>query len=239
MNHRMFYSPISLLFMGILTLLLIFATSVLFVGVLRTAFTRIGFSWDDAMLLLLVSLIGSSINIPLMTLESSIPVVRDTYIRVFGVNYRIPIQETIRDQTTIAVNMGGAVIPTLVSLYLIYSFPGSLRYAVAATLAVAALTHAVAKPVKGVGIVTPALVPPLGAALVSWLLISFFAEPYGLPHSFLFITAYAGGTLGTLLGADLLNLSRIRDLGAPVASIGGAGTFDGVFLTGIIAVLLV
>jgi len=44
--------------------------------------------------------------------------------------------------------------------------------------------------------------------------------------------------LGTLIGADLLNLGKVQGLGAPVASIGGAGTFDGVFLTGIIAVLL-
>jgi hypothetical protein len=35
--------------------------------------------------------------------------------------------------------------------------------------------------------------------------------------------AYIGGSLGTLIGADLFNLSRIRELGAPVASIGGAG----------------
>jgi len=27
-------------------------------------------------------------------------------------------------------------------------------------------------------------------------------------------------------------------MGAPVASIGGAGTFDGIFMTGIVAVLL-
>jgi len=47
------------------------------------------------------------------------------------------------------------------------------------------------------------------------------------------------GTLGTLIGADLTNLRDIPSLGAPVASIGGAGTFDGVFLSGIIAVLLV
>jgi len=47
------------------------------------------------------------------------------------------------------------------------------------------------------------------------------------------------GTLGTLIGADLLNLPRLRNLGAGVASIGGAGTFDGVLLSGIIAVLLV
>jgi uncharacterized membrane protein len=50
--------------------------------------------------------------------------------------------------------------------------------------------------------------------------------------------AYAGGSLGTLIGADLLNLNAVRGLGAPFASIGGAGTFDGIFLTGIVAVLL-
>jgi hypothetical protein len=33
-------------------------------------------------------------------------------------------------------------------------------------------------------------------------------------------------------------LGKIHGLGAPVASIGGAGTFDGVFLVGIVAVLL-
>jgi uncharacterized membrane protein len=50
--------------------------------------------------------------------------------------------------------------------------------------------------------------------------------------------AYIAGSLGTLIGADLTNLSKVRGLGAPVASIGGAGTFDGIFLTGILAVLL-
>jgi uncharacterized membrane protein len=50
--------------------------------------------------------------------------------------------------------------------------------------------------------------------------------------------AYAGGSLGTLIGADLLNLGAVRGLGTPIASIGGAGTFDGIFLTGIVAVLL-
>jgi len=44
--------------------------------------------------------------------------------------------------------------------------------------------------------------------------------------------------MGALVGADLWNLPRIAEIGAPVVSIGGAGTFDGVFLTGIIAGLL-
>lgn len=50
--------------------------------------------------------------------------------------------------------------------------------------------------------------------------------------------AYIAGILGTLTGADLLNLDMVQGLGAPVASIGGAGKFDGIFLTGVVAVLL-
>jgi uncharacterized membrane protein len=50
--------------------------------------------------------------------------------------------------------------------------------------------------------------------------------------------AYIGGSLGVLIGADLTNLDKISGLGAPVASIGGAGTFDGIFVTGLFAVLL-
>ena len=52
------------------------------------------------------------------------------------------------------------------------------------------------------------------------------------------LTAYVAGTTGVLIGADLLRINDIRQLGAPSASIGGAGTFDGIFLTGIVAVLL-
>ena len=95
-------------------------------------------------------------------------------------------------------------------------------------LAVALVTHSVARPVKGVEMATPVFIPPIAAAVVAFLL-----SP-GEPRT----VAYVAGTLGTLIGADLLNLKKIPKLGAPVASIVGAGTFDGVFLTGMIAVLL-
>ena len=93
----------------------------------------------------------------------------------------------------------------------------------------------IARPVKGLGIVTPALLPPILAVLIAITMTSVFNEP----KQYIFILAYVGGTLGTLIGADLMNLNKIRDLGAPIASIGGAGTFDGIFLSGLIAVLLV
>ena len=85
-----------------------------------------------------------------------------------------------------------------------------------------------ATPIPGVGISVPTFAPPLLAAVVALALSRRFAAPL----------AYIGGSLGVLIGADLLNLGLLRSLGAPVASIGGAGTFDGIFLTGVIAVLL-
>jgi len=57
-------------------------------------------------------------------------------------------------------------------------------------------------------------------------------------HVFAAPTAYFAGTMGTLIGADILHMDKLRYLRAPVASIGGAGTFDGIFLAGIGAVLL-
>jgi uncharacterized membrane protein len=85
-----------------------------------------------------------------------------------------------------------------------------------------------AEIVPGAGIVVPMLVPPLVAAGVALLLAFRRAPPL----------AYVAGSMGTLIGADLMNLSEVGRIGASVVSIGGAGTFDGVFLTGIIAGLL-
>ncbi len=89
------------------------------------------------------------------------------------------------------------------------------------------LCHYLAHPVPGLGIAIPVFVPPISAAVIALLLSARHAAPL----------AYIGGSLGTLIGADILNLGKIQGLGAPVASIGGAGTFDGIFMTGVLAVL--
>jgi uncharacterized membrane protein len=88
--------------------------------------------------------------------------------------------------------------------------------------------HASATPVQGVGIAVPVFAPVIATAILAFILSREYAAPL----------AYIGGSMGTLIGADLMNLDKIGGLGAPVASIGGAGTFDGIFLTGILAVLL-
>jgi uncharacterized membrane protein len=235
MENRLFYNPVGMLFMLLFAFLLFVVVGVLFLDLARTAFTKIGFSWGQALFVLLASLLGSSINLPLTNMKCSEPIVTERYIRVFGITYRVPVIEDANCDTLLAVNLGGGVIPTVISIALLLRFPASLYYAIAAIAFVALITNRVAKPIKGLGIVTPALLPPLSAALAAILMVYLF----GAPHEVIFLIAYVGGTLGTLIGADILNLGKIRNLGTPVASIGGAGTFDGVFLSGLIAVLLV
>jgi uncharacterized membrane protein len=129
--------------------------------------------------------------------------------------------------TVIAVNVGGAVIPALLSFYLYVKNELWIR-GLLAIAGVAAVCRFLAQPVPGVGIALPVFVPPISTAVVALVLSRRYAAPL----------AYIGGSMGTLVGADLLNLDKIQGLDAPVASIGGAGTFDGIFLTGILAVLL-
>jgi uncharacterized membrane protein len=127
----------------------------------------------------------------------------------------------------IAVNVGGAVIPGLMSLYLLAKNRLWVR-GLLATAVVAIVCYSLSQPVPGLGIAEPILVPTVITAIVALLLSREHAAPL----------AYISGSLGTLIGADLLNLGNIPGLGAPVASIGGAGTFDGIFLIGILAVLI-
>lgn len=214
---------------GIFALLLACILGVLFLGLGEVAFERIGFSFFQFVLIMVGTLIGSAINIPVREVKSVEPLVEISEVRVFWMRYRIPRVRYRQVSTTVAANVGGAIIPVLVSAYILLSHPGALPYALVGTAVTALLVHLMARKVRGVGIVTPALLPPLTAALISYILVP------GSPA----VVAYVSGSIGALIGADLTNLRDITKLGAPIASIGGAGTFDGVFLTGLVAVLLV
>ena len=190
------------------------------------AYRRIGIGQGALFALVLASLFGGMVNIPVARLEGR-AASGVTEIMVFGVRYRVPVVR--RPQPTIlAVNLGGAVIPTAVSILLLIR-DDIWWQAAAAVGVVTVIVHAFARPVPGLGVAVPGLVPPFVAAGSSLLVAPHMAAP----------VAYVSGALGTLIGADLLNLRRINSLGASVASIGGAGTFDGIFLSSIIAVLLV
>ena len=229
MSKKTIYVHHSYLFVAILLAIFLVVAGIVFVGGISIAFESVGFTPFTILLLLAATLIGSFINIPLVKLKANVPVVREEYVRYFGMTYRIPHVEYGETTTMVAVNVGGALIPTTVCIYLlIQSAPSIILLSFVGVLAVAIVTHLVARPVKGVGITTPFFIPPIAAAVAAVILSP--AHPITI--------AYVSGVLGTLIGADLWNLPKIPELGAQVASIGGAGTFDGVFLTGIIAVLL-
>ncbi|MCL6584550.1 MAG: DUF1614 domain-containing protein [bacterium] len=213
------YVPFSV----VLAFLLLVLFFLIKIQIITYAFEKIGIQHQSLFFLLFLSLLGSYVNIPLWQIPPLIPSWLVRYSR-FG-TWSAPLPLTI--QTTIAVNLGGAIIPSFISLRLMTKTPSPGK-ATLATLIVALIIQAIARPVPGVGIVVPALFPPLCAALIS-LLIEGQATPQ---------TAYIAGSIGTLIGADLVNLPKLACLGLPVASIGGAGTFDGIFLTGLIAALL-
>ena len=220
--HRNVLSTVLALVAGAIILILLLSLG-------DIAFERIGFNSIEYLLILWGTLLGSMINVPIGEAQSAEPIVAVQGVKVFGLYYRIPSIVYKKSVTVIAVNVGGAAIPILVSAYVLASHATLLPDALLGTIIVAIMVHLMARKVKGVGIVTPSFLPPIVAAVVSYLLVP------GSPA----VVAYASGTLGTLIGADLTNLRGIGNLGAPMASIGGAGTFDGVFLTGIVAVLLV
>jgi uncharacterized membrane protein len=219
------YFPLAMPFLIVLFFLFIFLIIMIEAGILDYAYQTIGIDRRYVFLLLLLSFWGSYINIPVYRLPPEI-VQSAGQVTFFGVPYIIPTV-TRWPGTVIAVNVGGAVIPTILCIYLIVKNQ-LLEMSLIGVVAVSVVVHWLAHPVPGVGIAVPVLVPPVAATAVAITLSRNYAPAL----------AFISGTLGTLIGADLLNLGKIQGLGAPIASIGGAGTFDGIFTTGILAVLL-
>lgn len=221
----MHYFPLALPFLLMLAFFFIFVMFLIEVGILRYAYAKIGIGPRHMFTLLLLSLLGSYVNIPLLELPGK-ELVSGEEVTFSGVRYVIPLV-LAWPGTVIAANLGGAVIPTILSVYLLVKN----RLYVLGLVSVAVVTavvHSMAYPVRGIGIAVPIFIPPLVTTAVVLLLSRKYAAPL----------AYISGSLGTLIGADILNLGKIQAMGAPVASIGGAGTFDGIFVTGIVSVIL-
>lgn len=221
----MHYIPIGLPFFVAFWLLFGILVTLIQIGILEYAFERMGVNRRFMFSLIVLCLLGSYINIPVAQLAAE-HMRAGQIVDFFGMQYVVPVVID-RPGTVIALNLGGAVLPFILSVYLILKH-GLYGQSLLAVGIVALAVHLMAHLVPGVGIAVPIFIPPLITAIVALSISRWHAGPL----------AYIAGSLGTLVGADLLNLGRIRGLGAPVASIGGAGKFDGIFLTGIVAVLL-
>ncbi len=225
--YRFHHFKIDIILVAILFVVLGF----LFVGVIGGALRAIGFSWYVSLIILLGSLLGSWLNIPIARIYTRKDVSTSHTIEFFGISFRVPEVTHVKSPTTVAINVGGALIPIAISFYLFIMAPSIIPPGLVSIAVVAIVMYSVARPIKGVGIAAPALVAPLLAALCAILLAPFYS-------SYPSYVAYVSGVLGTLIGADLAHLKDVFKSAPRIAAIGGAGTFDGIFLSGIIAAIL-
>lgn len=224
--------------LGCLTLtiaiFLVVLLPVLYYKTVEAALLKLGVPPDLAVIFFLAMLIGSAINIPVWKVPSRRFVKLDP-LAVVGLPGFLPHLEELRKETVIAVNVGGCLLPVALAVYEVVRLARSegphlplLALSIAVGINVA-VSWKLARVVPGVGIALPGLVPPLVAAAAALLF-----QPEAAPQ-----VAYVAGVLGPIIGADILHLPDLRSQPVALASIGGAGTLDGIVLSGVIATMLV
>jgi len=206
-----------------LLLLVLFLVTLVQVGVITIAFEKLGLSAQAGLVLVLGSLFGSAINIPVYRFPRTPR--RLEFTELLDPRVWAPAP---RAGTLIAVNLGGCLVPVAVSLFLFSQHALSATRTLLAIAIVAAASYRFSRLIPGIGIAMPVFLAPLVSALTALLLDPAHSAPL----------AYISGTLGVLIGADVLRLRELGTSRVGIASVGGAGTFDGIFITGIVAALL-
>lgn len=196
-----------------------------------TALGKLGMTPYQSMMAAFGIFIGGMVNIPIKRMVKEEPVSYQTR-NMFGINRLVQSEVKQQSHTLLAVNLGGCIIPLIISIYEIsrlFSMHQSiiLAFVVSAGLNIW-ICYSLARPIQNMGIALNPVIPALAAAACAYL----FA-PSQAPS-----VAFVSGVLGPLVGADLLHLRDISKISTGVASIGGAGTFDGIILSGIVATLL-
>jgi len=202
-----------------------------FAEVMSISLAKLHISPTIGLLIVIAVIFGGFINIPVRRIQHSRRVIGHP-LAVFGLFGVLPELQRDRSETVIAVNLGGCVIPVALAIYetmsLVASDASMLGPLVLAAAINVAACYFLARPLPGVGIALPSLVPALLAVAAALLLAPGQAPP----------VAFVAGVAGPLIGADLLHLWDIDAIGSAVVSIGGAGTFDGIILSGILAAYL-
>ncbi len=206
-----------LLILPLLMLIFFFTTPTVFQIVF-------GLDYFNALLIFTLIVFGSFVNIPIYEKEGKVVVKEYSF---FGFIYAIKERQKI----VVAVNLGGCVLPSILALKLLFEVP-ILPWLISFLISTIVIYN-FAKPIAGVGIAVPMFVPPITSAISSYIALSLF----NLPIVLLPKIAFSSGIFSALFGADLMHLKDLEKIGSGVVSIGGAGTFDGIFLTGIFAVV--
>jgi uncharacterized membrane protein len=202
-----------------------------FADLMLTALVKLGLSPQSSFLAALGIFLGGMMNLPVKHIERE-ELIEVTPFTLFGFAHMFPQFQRRRTYTIIAVNVGGCVVPTAIAVYELFRVasvgPAVLLAACGATAINIVVCYRLARPVPQVGIALPPLIPALVAAACALAMVPDMAPSI----------AFTAGVFGPLVGADILHLREIERISTGVASIGGAGTFDGIVLSALVATLL-
>jgi uncharacterized membrane protein len=213
----MYLIPFGCLIIILLALSLPLLFFLVFFRIINFGFGNLGFSEEATFLILLLIFAGSLVDIPLSR-QKKFYIEKTYFFSLFKK------QEIISQGITI--NLGGAIIPILISIFFLTKVP--LRPTLLATALMIVIAYSLSKIVPGRGIVLPAFIPPISSAVISLILVPGFSAP----------VAFISGVMGVLIGADFLKIRKIKKIYQGNLSIGGAGVFDGIFLVGIVSAFL-
>ncbi|MFO1186139.1 MAG: DUF1614 domain-containing protein [Alphaproteobacteria bacterium] len=205
--------------------LLIFLFPVIVGAVVNDSLLKLHLTEQQALLIVFGVLIGSMINIPFLRIERNEDVPVDPFA-IFGFS---GFMQRWQRATIIAANVGGCL-----GLRRAWRFtssqaqPEGRKGAGIASAITTIVCFFIARPVPGIGILIPGLIPPAVAASSAILVGGTEAAPI----------AFIAGVAGVLIGADFFHLPTVARTHTGLASIGGAGSFDGIVLSGVIAAYL-
>jgi len=226
--------------MGCLATALMFAFLCLlpwmFVETMQLSLSQLHLSGPAATLAVVGILLGSFFNIPIHAIGRDEEQVIDM-APMWGGTAWGPAMARRTTATYIAVNVGGCVVPSFIALwqlrFLVVTGGKPLTAVAIVAGANIAACYFAARPIRGIGIGMPWFISPAVSVGFTWLLLGF--NDQSTVHA---PVAFVAGVAGPLIGADLLHLKDITRVSARMLSIGGAGTFDGIVLSGIVAALL-
>lgn len=211
---------------------------VFLVDAMQTALLRLHLSASAATLAVLAILIGSMINVPVYRMPRN-DVQPEIVMGLVYWGMMAPQFRRVRHETVVAINVGGCIVPAVIAAWQVRHLLRDGGNTAVALFAVCALSIVVcwraARPVAGIGILMPAFIAPLAAVGGTWLACSLWP---GVGAENLAPIAFTAGVAGPIIGADLLHLKDLLRTPVGVMSIGGAGTFDGIVLSGVMAALL-
>jgi uncharacterized membrane protein len=222
--------PALILLSLLATLVLVLLLPLLYAELMIASLDKLHLSGSAALILVIAVFLGGFVNIPVRRIRRETRFVIYP-LAAYGILDRWSRPRRVSQDTLIAVNLGGCLIPVAIALYELLRLAPDARLLVAVAVASSAnvfICFRLAWPIPNVGIALPSLIPALVSALLALLLAPDQAPPI----------AFIAGVAGPLIGADLLHLRNIEDVPAGVLSVGGAGTFDGIALSGIIAAYL-